>query len=150
VGDTRGKREWACSRSFAPAGNPPRGCGPDEVAAVLLFLQRPPLVTGPGEQLHVAHTLDAPYAQGISTMGEIDPEGDVPVYQQLAAILREQIDSGQIPPRRAIPSKKMLVQTYGVAPGTVERALGVLKQAGYLKTVLGRGLHVVAAEDRPR
>ena len=83
-------------------------------------------------------------------MGEIDPEGDVPVYQQLAAILREQIDSGQIPPRRAIPSKKMLVQTYGVAPGTVERALGVLKQAGYLKTVLGRGLYVVAAEDRPQ
>ncbi|HVB45256.1 MAG TPA: GntR family transcriptional regulator [Streptosporangiaceae bacterium] len=81
-------------------------------------------------------------------MGEIDPEGDVPVYQQLAAILREQIETGQIPPRRAIPSKKTLVQTYGVAPGTVERAMQVLKDEGYLKTVIGRGLYVVPPSER--
>ena len=78
----------------------------------------------------------------------IDHQGDVPLYLQLAAILREAIDSGEIPPRRPIPSKKTLVQQHGVAPGTVERAIGVLRAEGYLKTVLGRGLYVVPAADR--
>lgn len=78
----------------------------------------------------------------------IDHYGDVPVYQQLAAILRELIQSGQIPPHRPIPSKKSLVQQYGVAPGTVERAVDVLKADGYLKTVLGRGLFVTEPGER--
>jgi GntR family transcriptional regulator len=78
----------------------------------------------------------------------IDHEGDVPVYQQLAAILRAQIDSGAIPARHAIPSKRTLVQEYGVAAGTVERALNELRADGYLKTVLGRGLYVVPPGER--
>lgn len=40
------------------------------------------------------------------------------------------------------------MQEYGVAGGTVERALDELRAVGYLKTVLGRGLYVVPAEDR--
>jgi DNA-binding GntR family transcriptional regulator len=78
----------------------------------------------------------------------IDYEGDVPLYLQLASILREQIDSGQIPPRHAIPSKRTMMQEYGVAAGTVERALGELRADGYLKTVRGRGLYVVPAGER--
>lgn len=78
----------------------------------------------------------------------IDYEGDVPIYQQLARILREQIDSGKIPPRHAIPSKRTLMQEYGVAGGTVERALDELRADGYLKTVLGRGLYVIPAGER--
>ncbi len=78
----------------------------------------------------------------------IDHDGDIPVYQQLAAILRELIESGKIPPHRPIPSKKTLVQQYGVAPGTVERAVDVLKAGGYLKTVLGRGLYVTEPGER--
>lgn len=80
----------------------------------------------------------------------LDPEDHIPLYLQLAAILRQQAESGEIPVYRAIPSKKALVQTYGVAPGTVERALGVLKDEGLLETVPGRGLYVTAPEDRER
>jgi GntR family transcriptional regulator len=78
----------------------------------------------------------------------IDSEADVPVYQQLAAILRRKIDSGEIPPRRAIPSKRVLSEEYRVSPGTVERAVQALRAEGYLKTVLGRGLFVRPMEDR--
>ncbi len=78
----------------------------------------------------------------------IDADIDVPVYQQLAAILRGKIDSGAIPPRRAIPSKRTLSEEYGVSPGTVERAIGSLRAEGYLKTVRGRGLFVRPLEDR--
>jgi DNA-binding GntR family transcriptional regulator len=78
----------------------------------------------------------------------IDHDGDVPLYLQLAAILRDQIDSGEIPARRAIPSKKTLIQQHGVSATTVEAALGELRRDGYLKTVIGRGLYVVPAKER--
>jgi GntR family transcriptional regulator len=78
----------------------------------------------------------------------IDSDADVPVYQQLAAILRGKIDSGEIPPRRAIPSKRVLSEQYSVSPGTVERAIQALRAEGYLKTVMGRGLFVRPAEER--
>ena len=80
----------------------------------------------------------------------IDAAIDVPVYQQLAAILRRQIDSGQIPPRRAIPSKRVLSEEDRVSPGTVERAIQELRAEGYLKTVMGRGLFVRPPEERQR
>jgi DNA-binding GntR family transcriptional regulator len=80
----------------------------------------------------------------------IDPEGDIPIYVQLADLLRGQIDRGEIPDRRPIPSKKALVQEYGIAQGTVERALTVLKEQGYIRTVLGRGMYVVPAAERKR
>lgn len=80
-------------------------------------------------------------------MRRIEPEGDVPIYEQLAGILRDLITSGTIPPRRSIPSKRTLVQDYEVAPGTVEHALAVLKAEGRLKTVLGRGLFVTPPSE---
>lgn len=78
----------------------------------------------------------------------IDADTDVPVYQQLVAILRGQIDSGEIQPRRAIPSKRLLSEEYRVSPGTVERAIQALRAEGYLKTVPGRGLFVRPPEER--
>jgi GntR family transcriptional regulator len=80
----------------------------------------------------------------------IDSAADVPVYQQLADILRGKIDSGEIPPRRAIPSKRILSEEYQVSPGTVERAVQALRAEGYLKTVMGRGLFVRPLEERQR
>lgn len=81
-------------------------------------------------------------------MTEIDPELDVPVYVQLAAIIRARIDSGEIPPRRAIPSKRTLGQEFGVSSGTVERAVRMLKDEGYLRTVTGRGLYATSPGER--
>jgi DNA-binding GntR family transcriptional regulator len=72
----------------------------------------------------------------------IDPESGTPVYLQLAAILRQMIESGKIPPDRALPSVKVLQQTYGVAQGTAEKAVGVLRHEGLVHTVMGRGVYV--------
>lgn len=74
--------------------------------------------------------------------------GDVPAYQQLAAILREKIASGEYPPRTPIPSKRTLVETYGLAPNTVEHAIQVLKAERAVKTVIGLGLFVTSPEER--
>jgi DNA-binding GntR family transcriptional regulator len=73
---------------------------------------------------------------------EIDPESGTPIYLQLAAILRGQIQRGEIPADRALPSVKVLVQTYGVAQGTAEKAVGVLRDESLVHTVIGRGVFV--------
>lgn len=79
----------------------------------------------------------------------IDPEDEVPLYVQLADLLRDQIDRGEIRPRRPIPSKRSLIEEFGISAGTVERALSVLKDQGYLKTVMGKGLFVTDPHERP-
>jgi GntR family transcriptional regulator len=72
----------------------------------------------------------------------IDYELGVPLYEQLAAILRGKIETGEIRPGYAIPSGKTLVQEYGVARGTVDKAIGVLREEGRVYTLRGRGVYV--------
>ena len=73
----------------------------------------------------------------------IDHEGDVPVYLQLAAILRGRIERGELAPRRPLPSINRLAQEYGIARGSVEKAVQVLRDEGLVRTVIGRGVYVV-------
>jgi len=78
----------------------------------------------------------------------LDMYSDVPLYRQLADVLRQRIVSGKIPPLSPLPSGKTLVETYGVARGTVEKAIRVLQAEGLVRTVPGRGIFVVPAEER--
>jgi len=74
----------------------------------------------------------------------IDHLGGTPVYQQLAAILRAQIESGELEPDRPLPSLISLMQTYGVARETARKAQRVLVTEGLARVVPGRGVYVVA------
>lgn len=67
---------------------------------------------------------------------------DVPKYQQLAVVLRDQILSGEIPPRFPLPSKKQLEQATGLAGGTIDKAIDLLRVAGMVRTVIGLGIFV--------
>jgi GntR family transcriptional regulator len=80
----------------------------------------------------------------------IDHEGDVTIYLQLAAILRGQIERGELAPRRPLPSINRLAQQYGVARGTVEKAVQVLRDEGLVRTVIGRGVYVVPQDSSGR
>ena len=71
----------------------------------------------------------------------------MPVYLQLAEILRGQIGRGEIPPRRPLPSINRLAQTYGIARGSAEKAVQVLRDEGLVRTVIGRGVYVVPRES---
>lgn len=73
----------------------------------------------------------------------IDHEGPVPLYQQLADLLRAQIESGELPPNRPIPTEQRLMQMHELGRDTVRRAIGVLKEEGLLITVKARGTFVV-------
>lgn len=72
----------------------------------------------------------------------IDHLGATPVYLQLAAVLRDRIASGELPPDRPLPSYTTLVQEYGVARGTAAKAVGVLVSEGRVRIVPGRGAYV--------
>jgi DNA-binding GntR family transcriptional regulator len=73
--------------------------------------------------------------------------GDVPRYQQLAGILRQQIESGELAPRTPIPSKRQLRQQYWISGQTVDRAVQLLREEGKIRTVPGLGLFVRPREE---
>lgn len=72
---------------------------------------------------------------------------DVPKYLQLASIVRDQIRSGELQPRRAAPSELHLSQRYGVARDTVRKAMALLREQGYVYIVRGLGTFVSPPED---
>jgi GntR family transcriptional regulator len=73
---------------------------------------------------------------------EIDHQGETPIYQQLAEILRARIASGELAVGRPIPSEETLAQQYGVARLTARKAVGLLRGEGLVKHVTGRGTFV--------
>jgi GntR family transcriptional regulator len=76
------------------------------------------------------------------TPGDITRGTDVPVYVQLANILRAAIESGEIPPGRPLPSKTALKQRHGVADHTVRKVVAILGDEGKVHTVQGLGVFV--------
>jgi GntR family transcriptional regulator len=73
----------------------------------------------------------------------IDPEGPEPLYQQVAALLRARIESGELQPNRPVPSIAQLQGEYGIARGTALHAIDVLRREGLVRTVAGRGTFVI-------
>jgi GntR family transcriptional regulator len=66
----------------------------------------------------------------------------VPPYLQLAALIRGQIESGELAPGQQLPSALTLAGTYQVSAPTVKKALGVLKDEGLIMGVAGYGTFV--------
>lgn len=77
---------------------------------------------------------------------QLDP---TPLYEQIAAIIRERIKSGNLEPRQILPSESHVQQEYGVSRGTVRRAMELLGNEGWTVTVQGRGTFVAPREKWP-
>ena len=72
----------------------------------------------------------------------IDADSPVPPYRQVAAILRGQIERGELPPGRRLPSIADLVQTYGIARTTAGKALRLLVNDELAEVSPGMGTYV--------
>jgi GntR family transcriptional regulator len=70
----------------------------------------------------------------------IDPDLPVPLWEQLAAILREKVSSGELSGR--VPSIRTLSQEYGVSTRTAGRGLNALRDEGLLVALHGKGYYV--------
>jgi GntR family transcriptional regulator len=73
----------------------------------------------------------------------IDPRSPEHTYLQLARLLRERIQSGEID--ALLPSIMELTEETGLAAGTVRRAVKVLIDEGLVYAVPGRGTFVKQA-----
>lgn len=73
-------------------------------------------------------------------------------YRQIAADLRARIERGEYPVGAQLPTKPELEKRYGVALGTIDNALGVLRDLGMAETRQGMGTFVLsqlAEESEP-
>jgi GntR family transcriptional regulator len=75
---------------------------------------------------------------------DIDRTSETPTYQQVAAILRERITSGELGPADQLPSVHSLVMETGLADATIRAAIRVLRNEGLVRTAPGCGVFVVA------
>jgi len=72
----------------------------------------------------------------------LDPHSFVPLYHQLAQILREQIHSGKYTSGAELPSERELMQQFQISRNTVRQALDLLDREGLIKRTLGSGTRV--------
>lgn len=72
----------------------------------------------------------------------VDYEGPIAPYRQVAAILRQRIESSQYRPGTRLPSIIDLVQEFGIARTTAAKALRLLVQEGLAELSTGMGYYV--------
>jgi GntR family transcriptional regulator len=72
----------------------------------------------------------------------VDHRDPTPLYLQLAAILRGQIQSGQLTKDAVLPSESYLQQEHRLSRVTVRRAISVLRDEGAVYTIQARGTFV--------
>jgi len=73
---------------------------------------------------------------------KISPDSPQYVYEQLAAIIERKIRSGEYPPGTRLPGELTMTHEHKVGPGTVRRALDILRDRGLVVTVRARGSFV--------
>lgn len=75
-------------------------------------------------------------------LGQIDRADDKPPYRQIAGMLREAINAGQLAAEERLPSEAALIDHFGVARMTVRQAVQELRSEGLVISEHGRGVFV--------
>lgn len=73
----------------------------------------------------------------------------VPLYYQLATVLRDNILTGLFPSGSQLPTEAEIVERYGVSRITVRQALRLLVSEGLIRREVGRGTFVTDALPKP-
>lgn len=73
---------------------------------------------------------------------QINPELDIPIYQQLVDTIRAAVKKGILVPNQQLPTVQELSGKLGIARGTIKRAYDELERAGLVDKAQGRGTFV--------
>lgn len=73
---------------------------------------------------------------------KVNPQLDVPIYQQLVDSIRAAIKSGALPAGQQLPTVQEMTEKLGIARGTIKRAYDELELAGLVEKAQGRGTFV--------
>lgn len=72
----------------------------------------------------------------------IQADSSVPMYQQLARLLRERIERGELRVGDRLPSEAQLGKNFGISRITIRQALAELERDGLVTRVSGKGTFV--------
>ena len=73
---------------------------------------------------------------------KVDPNLNVPIYQQLVDLIRAGVKKGQLVSGQQLPTVQELSQTLSVARGTIKRAYDELEREGLVEKAQGSGTFV--------
>lgn len=72
----------------------------------------------------------------------VNPELDIPIYQQLVDSIRAAVKTGALAPGQQLPTVQQLSQELNIARGTIKRAYDELERGGFVEKAQGRGTFV--------
>ena len=105
-------------------------------------------LAGTGQVRHTRHLSYPTCSSTVSIVHHVDHMNPIPLYTQLADILRGMITSGEFQPRSPLPSESYLQQEQGVSRGTVRMAIAILRDEGLVVTISGRGTFVKTRDSQ--
>ena len=73
---------------------------------------------------------------------QINPQLDIPIYQQLVDTIRTAVKKGILAPNQQLPTVSELSEKLGIARGTIKRAYDELERSGIVDKAQGRGTFV--------
>lgn len=78
----------------------------------------------------------------MNPMYRIDPNLDIPIYQQLVDTIRSAVGKGELAPGQKLPTVQEMADGLSIARGTIKRAYDELERIGLVEKVQGRGTFV--------
>jgi DNA-binding transcriptional regulator YhcF (GntR family) len=78
----------------------------------------------------------------------IDPYSHTPIYVQLADLIRERIETGQLAPGASVGSELQLSQEHGIGRDAVRMAIALLRSEGLVTTSRPMGTRVRETPQR--
>lgn len=78
----------------------------------------------------------------MSPIYQIDPQLDIPIYQQLVDEIRAGIKGKLLPLGQQLPTVQEMAKELSVAKGTIKRAYDELERQGFVEKIQGRGTYV--------
>lgn len=78
----------------------------------------------------------------------INPESQIPIFQQIVEELERRILSGEIKAGEFLPSIREMALSQSVNPNTVSKSYQQMQSQGMVEAVRGTGLRVLALEAR--
>ena len=80
----------------------------------------------------------------VTQVPPFDPKAAGPgyVYRQVADHLAARMAAGEFPPDSMLPGERALAEEYGVALGTIRRAMDELRDRGLVTTLPAKGTFV--------
>lgn len=93
-------------------------------------------------------SLPVAMVQLVSTIQADGPGGEL-AYMRVADDIAARIASGELAAGARLRAERDLAEHYGVAYGTVRRAMQVLRERGLILTIHGRGTYVAGQPGAP-